>query len=101
MSIFLVFGFESYENHGIIVRGSSARRYKCFLIPQRLKVHMFLHEGLWASQLVLMVKNTLARAGDMRNLGWISGLGGGRVNPLQYSCLENSLGQRRLAGYSP
>ena len=27
--------------------------------------------------------------------------GGGHDNPLQYSCLENPRGQRRLAGYSP
>ena len=27
--------------------------------------------------------------------------GEGNGNPLQYSCLENSLGQRSLVGYSP
>ena len=27
--------------------------------------------------------------------------GGGKDNPLQYSCLENPHGQRSLAGYSP
>ena len=27
--------------------------------------------------------------------------GGGHGNPLQYFCLENSHGQRSLAGYSP
>ena len=27
--------------------------------------------------------------------------GGGHSNPLQYSCLENPHGQRRLVGYSP
>jgi len=27
--------------------------------------------------------------------------GGGRGNPLQYSCLENPHGQRSLLGYSP
>ena len=27
--------------------------------------------------------------------------GGGHGNPLQYSCLENTCGQKRLAGYSP
>ena len=35
----------------------------------------------------------------------IPGLGrspaGGHGNPLQYSCLENPHGQRRLVGYSP
>ena len=39
------------------------------------------------------------------NRGSIPGLGrspGGRHgNPLQYSCLENPHGQRKLAGYSP
>ena len=28
-------------------------------------------------------------------------LGGGRGNPLKYSCLENPHGQRSLVGYSP
>ena len=27
--------------------------------------------------------------------------GGGRGNPLQYSCLENPHGQRSLVGYNP
>ena len=39
------------------------------------------------------------------NLGLIPGLGrpleGGHGNPLQYPCLENPHGQRKLAGYSP
>ena len=42
---------------------------------------------------------------NVGNLGSIPGLGrspgGGHGNPLQYSCLENSHGQRSLAGYSP
>ena len=40
-----------------------------------------------------MVKNLLADAGDIRDVGSIPGLGrspgGGNDNPLQYSCLEN------------
>ena len=47
-------------------------------------------------------KESAYNAGD---LGSIPGLGrypgGGRGNPLQYSCLENPHGQRSLAGYSP
>ena len=39
------------------------------------------------------------------DLGSIPGLGrspgGGHGNPLQYSCLENSHGQKSLVGYSP
>ena len=52
-----------------------------------------------------MVKNLPANAGGIRDAGLIprSGRspGGGHVNPLQYSCLENPYGQKSLAGYSP
>ena len=41
------------------------------------------------------IKNSLANAGDIRDVGSIPGLGrspgGGHSNPLQYSCLENSM----------
>ena len=57
-----------------------------------------------ASQMVLFVKNPFANAGDIRDMGSISGLGrppgGGHGNPLQYSCLKNLHGQRSLEGYS-
>ena len=50
---------------------------------------------LWASQVALMVKNPPANARELTDLGLILGLGrspGGRHgNPLQYSCLENSM----------
>ena len=46
----------------------------------------------WASQVVLVIKNPPANAGD---LGSIPGLGRspgeGDSNPLQYSCLENPM----------
>ena len=52
---------------------------------------------LWASQLALVVKNPPANAGDGRDAGSIPGLGRppgeGNSNPLQYSCLENSIGR--------
>ena len=42
-----------------------------------------------------MVKNPLANAEDIRDTGSIPGLGKspgvGKGNPLQYSCLENSV----------
>ena len=48
-----------------------------------------------ASPVVLVVKNLPADAGDIRDAGSIPGLGrapgGGHVNTLQYSCLENSM----------
>ena len=51
-----------------------------------------------ASQVVLVLKNPLASAGDDRDAGSIPGSGispgVGNGNPLQYSCLENSMGRR-------
>ena len=45
--------------------------------------------------MVLAVKNSPANAGDMRYKGFITESGrfpgGGHGNPLQYSCLENSM----------
>ena len=42
-----------------------------------------------------MVKNLPANAGDSGDMGWIPGSGRypgeGNGNPLQYSCLENSM----------
>ena len=46
-----------------------------------------------ASQVVLVVKNPAANAGDVRDADWIPRSGrspeGGHGTPLQYSCLEN------------
>ena len=48
-----------------------------------------------ASQMVLVVKNLPANAGDIRYPGLIPGSrkspGGGHGNPLQYSCLDNPM----------
>ena len=45
--------------------------------------------------MVLVVKNLPANAGDIRDAGSIHGMGRspgeGNGNPLQYSCLENSM----------
>ena len=52
-----------------------------------------------------MKDNGKESACNVGDLGSIPGLerspGGGLGNPFQYSCLENSHGQRRLVGYSP
>ena len=57
----------------------------------------------WASQVVLVVKNLPATARDIRDMGLIPGSGrspgGGHGNPLQYSCLENSM--NRGAWWAP
>ena len=55
--------------------------------------------------MVLVVKNLPPNARDIRDMGSIPGLerytGGGHGNPLQYSCLENHIGERSPAGYGP
>ena len=52
---------------------------------------------MWTSQTALVVKNSPANAGDLRDTGSIPGLGRspgeGNGNTLQYSCLENPLDQ--------
>ena len=57
------------------------------------------------SQVVLVVKNPPANAGDARDSGLMLGVGrspgGGHSNPLQCYFLENPHGQRNLVGYSP
>ena len=49
----------------------------------------------WVSQVVLVVKNLPANAGDIRDVVSTPGLGrypgGGNGNPLQYSRLENPM----------
>ena len=46
-------------------------------------------------EVVLVIKNLPANAGDIRDVGSIPRLGrspgGGHDNPLQYSCLENPI----------
>ena len=57
-----------------------------------------------ASQVVLVVKNPPANAGDIRDMGLNPGSGRspgeGHAKPLQYSCLENPM-ERSLVVYGP
>ena len=47
-------------------------------------------------------KESTCNVGDLSSIPGLGRFpGGGHGNPLQYSCLENPLGQRSLAGYSP
>ena len=56
---------------------------------------MSVHMNVWAFQVVLVVKNLPANAGDVRGMGSIPGLGrspgGGNGNPFQYSCLKKPM----------
>ena len=53
-----------------------------------------------APQVVLVVKNPPADAGELRDMGSTPGSGrssgGGHGNPLQYSCLENPMDREAL-----
>ena len=77
-----------------------------FQVPTRMAIsrhhtHTLTHHNKanqnngGASQVALVVKNPPANAGDARDVGLIPMLGrscgGGNGNPLQYSCLENSV----------
>ena len=58
-----------------------------------------------ASQVVLVVKNPPANAGDTRDMGSSPGPGRcpgvGNGTPLEYSCLENSTDRGALVDFSP
>ena len=58
-----------------------------------------------ASQMVLVVKNPSANAGDIRDVGSIPGSrrspGRGHGNQLQYSFLENPMDRGAWQDYSP
>ena len=72
---------------------------------QRQKMYLFFHKNFrvylsycqksWAFLVVLEVKNPPVKTRDIRHAGQIPGSGGypgeGNSNPLQYSCLENSI----------
>ena len=72
-----------------------------FTVSQSLPTVM----SIGASQVALVIKNPADNAGDRIDARSIPGLGGSpgeeHGSPLQYACLENPHGQRRLAGYSP
>ena len=67
--------------------------FNSFLLVIIIYIFEFIYFMLWASQVVLVVKNPPANAGDTRDAGLILGLGRspgiGNGNPFQYSCLED------------
>ena len=62
-----------------------------------LWVFPLIYNNYGASQMALVVKNSLTNAGNIRDAGLIPGLGRslgeGHDNTLQYSCLENPMGK--------
>ena len=59
----------------------------------------------WASLVAQLVKSLLANTRAAGDVGLIPGSGrspgGGNDNPLQYSCLENSMDRGTWGSYSP
>ena len=69
------------------------RKFHVFSRHFPLKFEFLQHVN--CSQVALAVKNLTGKAGDLRNVGLIPGLGrspgGGLGNPFQDSCLENPM----------
>ena len=64
----------------------------CLCIYTYICVCVYIYVYIRASQVALVVKNQLADAGDIRDVGLIPGSGRwGHGNPLQCSCLENPM----------
>ena len=65
-------------------------------------VYMYIYIHTHTSQLVLVIKNPPANAGDTGDTGSIPGSGrdpgGGHGNPLQYSYLENPMDNISVTG---
>ena len=103
-------------NHADIMNLVFIRIYSLMRFPERYQYFpSYSHQILknkqnlcenWASQVTLMVKNLSANVGDVRDARLIPGLGRfpeeGHGNPLQCSCLENSMdrGAWRATGQS-
>ena len=76
-------------------KGAQPYIYMCPWSPKGREWFLSLYFLFQASQVALVVKHQPANAGDARDVGSILGSGrfpeGGNSNPLQYSCLENSM----------
>ena len=79
-----------HRKHGILTTGPPGKSPETSLIPF---LKMRVQAG--ASQVVLAVKNLPTSAGDIRDTslipGWGRPPGEENGNPLQYSCLDNSM----------
>ena len=73
----------------------SANSATCEALAPLLVLGRYIYLWIRVSQVVLVIKNPLANEGDARDLASIPGLGRspevGNDNPLQYSCLKNSM----------
>ena len=77
--------------HHLVSKPPHLGDLQCCGLPPRPPIY----SNYGTSQVVLVVKNSLTNAGNIRDAGLIPGLGrspgGGHGNALQYSCLENPM----------
>ena len=89
--IYFLFGGKLILN---VVFVSAAQQHES-VITVYIYIYTHTHTYIWLSQVALVISNTPANAGDLRDAGSILGSGGspggGHGNPLQYSCLENPM----------
>ena len=77
------------------------KKKKNLPFPLSHLTHKISFTGLWSSQVVLVVKQTPANAGEVRDTGWIPGLGRYQRRawqPTPVSWSEEPHGQRSLVG---
>ena len=81
--------------HKFISASEIYSKHTVFITCQTLYRYRYGYRYIWSPEVVLVVKNPSANAGDIRNMGLIPGLGrcpgGGHGNPLQCSCLDNPM----------
>ena len=67
----------------------------CLFLYFYLSIYLSIYVYLWASQVTLVINNSPAHTGDIKDMCSIPGLrrypGGGHGNPFQYSSLENPM----------
>ena len=82
----------------LLTRGLASARSFLGLLGQGIKIQVWFLSNFWSdrpSQVVLVIKNPPANAGDATYMDLIPGFGRppgeGNGNPSQYSCQENSV----------
>ena len=89
---------ESYEMYSLCLISSTQnfmfKSHACCCIKLHF-IHFHWSTIFWTSQVVLVVKNLPVNAGDARDMSLIPGRGRssgvGNGNPLQHTCLKNSM----------
>ena len=73
-----------------------------YVSDYQFKNKMKIRGNVWASLVAQLVKSLpVMWETQFQSLGQERSPGEGNGNPLQYSCLENSIDRRSLVGYSP